>query len=355
MDDFETAMRNRYYNIYNDEAKEKLRKIIFEEEIGEKGISNIRQEPIKKEIIQVSDIKITPEMEVEPECLEYLIPKSQEHKDSFFRILLKTAFENDAERIYQGLGRIKYSDIQVLSESIRKNKLRYFQNRLDIAKLLFVLKTETNGIYMKNVKYECLLPSPIQNELEEKIEEKYKNMELDLIPMTYEEAEDKLSAAFAFPEYDSEGATEWLCEYLNLTLDEFLYYCRDDSPTDDMIEAYSEENFIPCEEITPLQIKNTINELQDGIRKYSRKGRPQKNERIYAALSIFVDCGFKATNKQFKTIYECLDYFGFIDNDVKKGWNKSQKYPEIQYVKSIYTQSRKFKVIFKDEEKSLSF
>ena len=283
MDDFETAMRNRYYSIYTDKAKEILRKIIFEEELKKKDISIIRQETIEKEIIQVSDIKITPEMEIEPECLEYLIPKSQEHKDGFFRILLKTAFENDAERIYQGLGRIKYSDIQVLSEDIRKDNLRYLQNQLDIAKLLFILKTGTNGIYMKNVKYECLLPSPIQNEFEERIEEKYKSMGLDLIPMTYEEAEDKLSAAFAFPEYDSEGATgatRWLCEYFNLTLEEFLYYCHDDSPTDDMIEAYSEENFIPCEEITPLQIKNTMNELQDGIKKYSRKGRAQKNTNL---------------------------------------------------------------------------
>ena len=186
----------------NDEIKNKIAQIVFEA-AKNLNIKDIYAKPKdNREVIKVSEVKITPEMEIEPEYLEVSIPKAEKHKKDFLRILLKTEFEDNAEHIYQSLCRIKLANIEILSESIRKDNLNRCQDELNIAQLLFLLKTDTQKVFLKNSRLECELPNSIIKEIENKTENRYISMGLNLVPMTYEEAEDELSTAFAFPEYD---------------------------------------------------------------------------------------------------------------------------------------------------------
>ena len=329
----------------NDEVKNKIAQLAFEAAMKQ----DIHAKPKdNRDIIKVSEVEITPEMEIEPEDLEVLTSEAEKHKKDFLRILLKTEFENNAEQIYQYLCRIKYANIEILSETIRKQNLDRCQDELKTAQLLFLLKTETKKVSLKGGRLECELLNSIKNKIENEIEKLYISMGLNLVPMPYEEAEDILRAGISHPDFDftdgATGATAWLCNYYGVTYNE-LIYAGEEELTEDAIENYAGEHLIDTE-ITPEQIKNTIDESLDEIKLYSRKGRPKKNERLYAALSVFADIIPLSKNKQFKIVYECLDYFNLIDVDIKKLWNSSSKYPEIQYLKASYKQSKKYRIRF---------
>lgn len=126
-----------------------------------------------------------------------------------------------------------------------------------------------------------------------------------------------------------------------------MEYCYGDTPSDDIVETFAEENLTKCKNITLEQIQTVISELQEGVKKYNKKGRPIKNIQSYAALLVFEKYGLQATNKQLKTVYECLEYWGFIEDEIKKGWtNIGSKYPEIQYIKAMFKESKKYKLVF---------
>ena len=321
----------------NDEVKNKLYQLAYEAAMNQKEARE-KNEYGTKEIIRVSEVKIISEIE----------------KENFFRILLKTKFEDNKEGIYQSLSRIKYANVELLSEPVRKRNLEYSKKCLEISELLLVLKTDTNGIVISSAMQKCKLPENLKKKMEKEVEAQYRNYELDLEPMPYEEAEDILTAAFSFPEYDEEGptgATAWLCYQYDVTLGEFIEYCYGDTPTDEDIESFAEDNLIPCEQITLEQIQKNIKLYRKKVSEYSKKGRPIKNPKLNAAVLMFADYGLECSNEEFRTIYECLDYFELIDDDLKRDWAKKEKdikYSGMQYIKSVFGRSKRMKLDMPD-------
>lgn len=331
-----------------DETSKKIAELAFEAAIKLKDIHTQKRE----DILRVEKITIPTEQKTEPKNLKFLNFMSEDHKNDFLRILLKTEFESYSENIYQDLAIVKYGNAESLSESARKNCLDSLQKKLDIANSLMILKADTNGINISNAKQKYKLPSFIKDQIEAEVEKLYRLYGLDLVPMLYEEAKDILNTAFSYPEYDYSveevtGTTKWICDNYGVSFSEFMDHFYKSTPPDDVIETFAEENLTICENITLEQIQTVINDLQEGIKRYNKKGRPIKNIQSHAALLVLEKYGLQATNKQLKTAYECLEYWGFIEDEVKKGWtNICNKYPEIQYVKALFKESKKYKLIF---------
>lgn len=304
----------------------------------------MRDKTTYKDVILVSGKTITPEMEIEPEKLEVLLPEAKKHKEDFMRILLKTKFEKHSLNIYQELQQIKWGNTEALNESIRKSKLNILQYSLDTASLLYVLKTAKNGVYVSSPKSKCLLPSDIKRDLEVKTEKEYKRLDLDLEPMTYEEAKEILSNAFSYPEFDEDGpvgTTAWIMgKYGLVGDDEFTDWCYLGEPDGDLIEEYAEENFTPCNEITPEQIKKTITELEEQIDKATKSGRPIANIKSYAGLLTFIKYGLENKLNEFKIVYDCLDFCGYFSDEQKKNETAKQK----DYIKSLFRHCKGYKL-----------
>lgn len=208
-----------------------------------------------------------------------------------------------------------------MSESARKSRLDYLQKELDIANSLMILKADTNGVDISNAKQKYKLPSFIKDQIEAEVEKLYRLYGLDLIPISYEEAEEILTTAFSYPEYDYstgevEGTTRWICDNYGISFSEFMEYCYGDTPSDDIVETFAEENLTKCKNITLEQIQTVISELQEGVKKYNKKGRPIKNIQSYAALLVFEKYGLQARFILLRMFFPQL--LQFINNRLPK-------------------------------------
>lgn len=300
-----------------------------------------------KDTIIIDNISISPDMEIEPEKLEVLLPKAKEYEEGFLRILLKTKFEKDASSIFHEIQKIKFGNTRAINEEIRERRLGDLQNMLDIANLLYVLKTDKNGIYISSAKSKCLLSTDIKKDLEDKIEKTYRTLGLDLEPMSYEEAEDILTCEFYNPQFDEEGpvgATSWIMDKCGLASDdEFTEYCYLGEPYEDLIKEYAEEHFTPCNEITPEQIKKQITELEELKNKNQKKGRPFENVKSYAVLLTFIKYGLKGEFNEFKIVYDCLVYCGLISDENKIALAEQPK-KQKDYIRSLYRRCTKYRL-----------
>ncbi len=280
--------------------------------------------------------------------------ESLKWKNGFDRILLKTVFEDVSSLIMRHLYNIReagFDDTKKIYEMLDS----WSRRQLDVAKLLLILKTGNEEISLKRGKLKCGLPSSILEELTTRVEKEYREESLDRVPMSYEEAEDILNAAVSNPPFDWDSSeVRWLCEYHNLTLEELEEYMWEKRVCEDEIIAFAVEKEVPCEIITTEQIQGNIKRLEGYLKKSVLKGRPHKNEKLYAAMSVFIKYGLKPEAKIFRTAFECFDYVGLIDEALKNDWSRKDKdYSCVQYMKSIYRQCNELKIKF--ESQSIPF
>lgn len=273
--------------------------------------------------------------------------KSQYDFDGFYRILLKTSFEKYSEEIYDKLYQIKHSEVKIQEEERRKSALEYFQMRLDLAEILLIFKQQKGNIRISYGKTAKELSYELNRDIKELLENHYKGWDLDFSPMTFEEGKEILEQNLCedvhdfIDDYWNEYATEW-----GLNEEERAGGYNYDDINDEMVELYINGASLR-RSITIEQILNKIQELTKGVKANTKRGAPIKNEKLIAAVSLFSDYKKKFNNKDFRTIYECCDYFKLINDSVKKGWSEISKYPEIKYIISIYNnQSRKYRVEF---------
>lgn len=261
---------------------------------------------------------------------------SYEVPEAFKRILIKTPFEKLYNDIYRELVRIKYNEVKDLHNTKEtKERLRHL---LRLSYNLLVLK-ESKDVKISSSKNSCELLPTMRDILINKIEEEYKKEKLNYTPMTYEEGEDDLTQSCTNSwkdEYWEEYAYE-----LGLTPEECSGGYDYNYVDEDMIN-----NYIDCvdveREISPYYIKIKIEEIENNLRRYKKKGAPKKNLKLYAALQVFIERGLQNRNKDFRIAFECLDYFKMIDELIKNGWTDTNKYPEIQYMKSLYREKDKY-------------
>lgn len=327
----------------NDEISIRLTDIAIKAAMKQKSAYIPKDE---KEALQVTGIEITRNMELEPEDLEVLIPNSKKHKEDFYRILLKSPFENNTEMIYEWMVLIKYGSVESVEELRRKKAISYFKDRLDISKALLVYKTDTNGIKVSSATQNCILSTSLKDKMESELEKQYKSYLLDYEPMKYEDGKEELELAMSNPQFDEDGptgATAWIFDKFGLCYEDFYISNFHVENCSDVIEEYISDQEVKSEVVTTTQIQTKIRELENGIKANKTKGAPTKNKKLHAALIIFNECGCQSKNPHLKFVYECFDFFGFIEDSVKEGW--TNKYSEIQYMKSIFKESQKYKLV----------
>lgn len=298
-----------------------------------------------KDTILVSGEMERPNLKISSEELYISQEREKEHKNAFSRILIKSPFEEYTKDIYQELSRIKYSSVIFVGESRRKNILTYLQDKVEIAKALLVCKEDFNGINISNAKQKCKLSLPLKENIEAVIESQYKEAQLNYSPITYDEGKDILE------NHQSEDIQNFIDDYWeeyalenDLSAEEKSGGYSYDDIDNDMIEYFISGNDIK-REITPIQVQNTIERLQKEIKAYQKKGAPRTNEKLYSALHVFIKYGCRKKHQHLKYIYECLDHFGLIEESIKNGWSETNKYANIQYMKRLFDECSKYKLI----------
>jgi len=304
--------------------------------------------PLKDTILVHGDTG-RPDLEMSPEDFEEFQKKENERKRDFSRILIKSPFEQYSENIYQELSQIKSSNVEFVEESRRKEALAYFKKHIEIATALLICKTDTAGIGINNAKQRCKLSPYLKKEIEIVFESEYEDAKLDYSPMTYDEGKEILENNLCGDTHDfiDDYWEEYALEN-DLSEEEMSGGYSYDDIDDDMIEYY-----ISCaslkREITVEQIQETLERLKEGANANQRKGAPRTNEKPYSALLVFIKYGCKKTHKHLEYVYECLDLFGFIEDLIKSGWTETNKYPKIQYMKSLFDECMRYKLVINPE------
>lgn len=263
----------------------------------------------------------------------------------FIRILLKTPYEKEAERIFKKLTVIKNGDAKILEEERRKRKLERAIELKSIAESLLICKN--GGITeLKGKAYTTKPTSNTSKLIESKLEEEYKTANLHYEHMTFDEGKNILENRLCedVEDFIRNYWIEWANE-VGLSKEEIASggYNIDN----DLIEYYIEGQEL-AKEITIKQIESKIKELDEEIKANKKKGAPKKNLKLHCAILVFQESGLcKGKAQDLKTIYECLDYMGFIDTQLKEGWEKKGTYQaEISFIKSVYREAEKYRFKF---------
>ena len=266
--------------------------------------------------------------------------------NNFERILLKTSFEARAKHIFRKLIEIREGDTKILEEERRKKRLEKATKLKSIAESLLVCKT--GGITeLKGMAYSFKITNNISVIIEHKLEEEYKKAYLNYEPMTFEEGKAILEGnlcedvALFIDNYWHEWANE-----AGLTQEE-IAMGHNNEIDDNLIEYFIEGQELE-KAITPEQIRSKIRILESEIKSNKKKGAPKKNLKLYCAILVFQESGLrKGKAEDFRVMYECFDYMGFIDAKLKEGWAKKVTYqPEIQHMKSAYKEALKYNFKF---------
>lgn len=300
--------------------------------------------PPKDTILVSGDIG-RPDLEMSPEKFYEFQKKKEKHRNDFIRILIKSPFEEYTEKIYQELLQIKYGNVEFVEESRRIKALAYFREKKEIATALLVCKTDTDGIGINNAKQRCKLSPFLKKKIEAVLEAEYEDSGLDYTPMTYEEGKERLENNLC---EDVRGFIEdYWEEYAQengLNAEERSGGYSYDDIDDDMIEYFISGSKMK-REITIDQIRETIAKLEEGVRANQRKGAPRINEKPYSALLVFIKYRCRKTHKHLKYAYDCLDHFDLIDNSTKSGWDETDKYPKIQYIKRLFDECINYRLV----------
>mgnify|MGYP003375153932 CR=1 FL=1 len=263
------------------------------------------------------------------------------------RILIKTSFEKNSEYICTHLYAItKSKEVMVQGEKQRLKNLKFFQEQLDIAEALLVCKstTESDYITINNAKGKAKLSASLVSMMENYLIGKFKENRLNFSEMTFEEAKDILE--------NSVGGDieEWVENYWNeyadclgMSHEEKQMYMDSDAIDDELICEYAEQSQVE-REITIELIKEKIKKIKERVKFYTKKGAPIKNTRLIAALCLFTSIKEKLNNQDYKTIYDCLDFFGLVTEPMKKSWADKKGYHEIQYIKSLHKACKKYNI-----------
>lgn len=275
----------------------------------------------------------------------YLGQKENKEKypeEVFSYILKETPFKNYAKEIFEALLSIKSGDISLMEEETMQRKKEHFLKLKDIAESLLICKTNKEwGIYSGNRKSH--LPSPLNEEMEKRLEEMYIEESLNQEPMTFEEGKTIL-------EFEILGGNhEFVDEYWEMYAEESGLTDEEKAGgytydiEDDMVEMYIENKYV-SRDITKEQIMKKLSFIKQAIKRNTCKGAPKKNLRLHCAINIFQQKKeYHSCNSTYRTIYQCLDFLELINEKQKLQWKKTiSAHPEIPYIKSLCKEAAKY-------------
>lgn len=283
--------------------------------------------------------------------------KSCIDKDKLDRILLKSPFEDEAEAIFSAVLKIHTGNIST-QEKNRKAALHQIQENIKLAEALLMVMYDKNVSLVGSRK--TILSNDIKRIMQEALMKQYKWNWLDFSPMTIEEGYKHLE----------EGDSDWdtiitqslvVEDDLQEENESYQYHWTKEDVDEDLMKFLITGETLQ-RQITKKQILNKIQELKNEESKYKTTGRPIENIKLYAGVLAFMQAkGYKDDSNTFRIIFEYLDAFGFVPEEVKKGWENKVKikgkyyYPEVSFIKSYCQKAKNFKLIFGIEIKDLPF
>lgn len=276
-------------------------------------------------------------------CFSELNNNKGKYSEEVFSYILKgTSFEKYSKKMFEELLSIKSGNISLIEEERMQRNKEYFLKLKNIAESLLICKTNKKwGIYSGNRKSN--LPSPLNEEIEKRLEEIYIKESLNEEPMTFEEGKSILETELML------GNHNFIDEYWEMYADEnglndeekaggYTYDLEDE-----MVYLYIENKYL-THEVTKEQIKKKLSFINQAIKHNTTKGAPKKNLRLHCAINIFQQKKeYTPCNSTYRTIYQCLDFLELIDENQKHLWGKTiSAHPEIPYIKSLCKEASKY-------------
>ena len=270
------------------------------------------------------------------------------------RVLYKTKYETDFSYFFQELLGIKKTLCCKMSyKEMRQSQLEILNDMLCVAKLLLMCKS--GGIKeIIGTKDKIRTTTRVSAYIEAKLEDEYKRGFMSYEDMTFEEGKEELEECLRHGVMSLE-VSEFIKDWNGVDSDgDDAWYIVEDMTTEDitdeMIEYYIAGRSVR-REITNEQISRTIFRLEEEFNQWNRRGAPKKNDNLHRVMKVFSRKGLKnPSNKDCKILYECCDLIGLVDEELKKGWRKSNSSGlEIYYIRSVW------KSAFKDSKVFLNY
>lgn len=258
----------------------------------------------------------------------------------FKRLLLKTPLEPFTSQLWEAFQGVACNAFNVsnIIDEIETKARSHLDYATNVAQsLLAILNNEPVKAGKTIVTSDDALES-----LKQALIEEYKALGMNQRQMTPEEAEADLKDW-----RNNKDTEEWIREQIGF-LDEEMgmtgecdedldAFCTD--PTN--AELYAEEITI-LEEIDPEQVEAAIR--LDTINK--KAGKKPKNNKL-SWLILEIRKYYKGhRNEDYRLIFDCMDLFGLIDDEVTKAWNKKDdkelKASKASYIKAVYKQALKY-------------
>ena len=269
--------------------------------------------------------------------------------EEFRRILINTHFENHSIFLCNHLFAIKKSKKGVVSENeLREDYNKYYNELLELTESLLIIcksKTESVRIAISNPREQSKLPTSMNTIIERILIDKFKDAGLSSRRMTFEESKNILENNLSddiddFLKFYWDNIAKFSCA--NNDKIKHIDYTQ---INDDVINEYASLHQVEMEINTEL-IEEKLHEIRKKIKSFSQQGAPIKNAKLLAATHLFCEIKGNLSNQEYRTIYKSLDFFDLIPHDIKENWKNKKGYPEIQYMKSLRNQCKKYNILY---------
>lgn len=248
--------------------------------------------------------------------------------EKFVRILMKTDYEVHTELVFHELQYLATEETQ------DEQQKEWLLKSLETAEALLTLKTSdslTIKICSENNLSSVNRNKGLMGNIESAIEDEYIKEGLNQRYISLKEAEDYLETE----ENEPSAIQDWINDYffgLGIGYEELSVLTDEDKESFMLDEQGARMMEVS---VTEEEIRRKIESLNDELKTLCKKGAKKKNTKLEEEVMIFLRL-CKPSNRNLKTIYDSLDFFGFIPKELKEQWSKAgTKYAEIQYIKSI--------------------
>ena len=302
--------------------------------------------------------------------------------DKAFEDILKgSIWENISEYLYNSLREIAMPDEAF---DVRKS----LKHKIDLCESIIACSKKTFPVTVGTVTLTEEQSSIARDAIKKTLIAEYDKLGMDMLPISTEEALRMLKMGVG-DNWIRELYLEWK-DFCELEINYHFISRHIDNNVADLYVDYLIENS-PYNTVTeyPMysegDMKNVLSCLRYVLSLFP-KGRP-KNDILQRAIELFFErCGsytaiyeapddivgahcityfspssfkhvwflyYPHTNKEYLTIYQCLDYFDLISNDIKVQWEKvNSNNPQQSYIKKFVSMLKEKHFISQNKEQA---
>lgn len=262
-------------------------------------------------------------------------------QQDFERLLLKTPLEEYTKQLWESFALVACG---ILKFELKRMDIELYKEEKEIATLLLPFLCEYTLLRINDTKVENWhLSGKLESKIKDILIDEYKSRELNLRPLTEEEAEEELYN-WRHNEFAKEFLIDWFGDGKDEGWDGDIESWIDGFSIDQVLIREYASSVDRYEEITFEQVKDKLEELEALTK--SKQGRKVENLHIYWLILEIKRYYKEHRNKDFELFFDCMDLFGLLD-DVKTHWLKTYDTPKkvrmakIAYIKSAYKEASK--------------